>query len=78
VRYNVKVCGRSLAGTTGSNPAGGISVLLLSFVCQVEVNATGRFLVQRRTTDCGESLSVIRKASDWAKLSPRGLLSYEK
>jgi hypothetical protein len=28
--------------------------------CQVEVSATGRSLVQRRPTDCGVCLSVIK------------------
>jgi hypothetical protein len=28
--------------------------------CQVEVPTTGRSLVQRSTTDCGVSLSVIK------------------
>jgi hypothetical protein len=28
--------------------------------CQVEVSATGRFLVQRNPADCGVCLSVIK------------------
>ena len=48
-------CGRSLAGTTGSNPVGGIDVCL-SFVsvvgCQVEFSTTGRSPVQRSLTEC--------------------------
>jgi len=39
-RSRVWVCGRSLAGTAGSNPTGGIYICLVSFVCcQVEVSA---------------------------------------
>ena len=43
VRYKAWVCGRSLAGITGSNPAGGDGSLSLVNVarCQVEVSASG-------------------------------------
>jgi hypothetical protein len=39
----VWVCGRSVAGIVGSNPAGGMDVLSLVGVvcCQVEVSASG-------------------------------------
>jgi hypothetical protein len=57
-----KVCGRSLAGMLGSNPASGMSVCLsvclsvLSVMCcQVEAPTTGRSLVQRSPTECGVS-----------------------
>jgi hypothetical protein len=41
-RSKVWVCGRSLTGIAGSNPAGGMDVYLVSVVCcQVEVYATG-------------------------------------
>ena len=47
-RCKASVCGRSLVGTAGSNPAGGMDVSVASVVCcQVEVSATGRSLVQR-------------------------------
>jgi len=48
------VCGFSLAGIMGSNPAGGHGCLSLVSVacCQVEVSATGRYLVQRSPTEC--------------------------
>ena len=47
------VCGRSLAGTAGSNPARGMYVSLVSVVCrQEEVSATGRSMVQRSPTEC--------------------------
>jgi len=47
------VCGRSLAGIAGSNPAGGmdVSFLLSGVCCQVEVSATGWSLVQRSPTE---------------------------
>ena len=53
-RFRARVCGRSLAGIAGSNPAGGHGCLSpVSVVCcQVEVSATGRSLVQRSPTDC--------------------------
>ena len=36
------VCGRSLAGIVGSNPAGGMGICLVDVVCcQVEVSASG-------------------------------------
>jgi hypothetical protein len=36
------VCGRSLPGIVGSNPAGGMDVCFVNVVCcQVEVSATG-------------------------------------
>ena len=55
-----RVCGRSLAGIAGSNPAGDMDVSLsLSLVsvvcCQVEVCAMGRLLVQRSPTESGVS-----------------------
>jgi hypothetical protein len=52
VRSKASVCGRSLSGITGSNPAGGMDVSLVSVVCfQVEVSATGWSLVQRSPTE---------------------------
>jgi hypothetical protein len=42
VRSKVWVCGRSLVGTVGSNPAGNMDVCLESVVCcQVELSASG-------------------------------------
>jgi hypothetical protein len=57
------VCSRLRAGIAGSNTAEGMDVCLLWLlcVCQVEVSATGRSLVQRSPTDCGVSLCVISK-----------------
>ena len=49
-----RVCGGSLAGTEGSNPAGG-SLSLVSVVRHVEVSATGRSFVQRSPIDWGVS-----------------------
>jgi hypothetical protein len=43
--------------------------------CQVVVSATGRSLVQRSPTDCGESLCVVRESSlRRADHSSRGVL----
>ena len=51
-------CGRSLAGISGSNPAGGMdgwmSIVCVIF-CQVEVSVTGGLLVQRSPTEHGVS-----------------------
>jgi hypothetical protein len=64
-RFKAYVCGRLIAGIVGSNPAGGVDVLLLWIVCcQVEVSVTGRSFVQRNPTECMcvcvcVSLSVI-------------------
>jgi len=59
-RSKAWVCGRSPAETVGSNPAGGMVLSVMSVVlCQVEVSATGRLLVQRSPTDCGKSLCVL-------------------
>ena len=56
-RSKARVCGPSLAGVVGSNPAGGHGCFSVASVvcCQVEVFATGRSLVQRSPTDCGVS-----------------------
>jgi hypothetical protein len=44
---------RSIAGNAASNPADGMAVYVVNVVCcQIEVSATGRFLVQRRITEC--------------------------
>ena len=60
-RSKASVCGRSLAGIEGSNPAGvnGCLSVVSVVCCQVDVSATGRSLVQRSRTDCGVSLCVI-------------------
>ena len=38
--FKAWVCGRSLAGIVGSNPAGGMNVLSVVLCCQVEVCAS--------------------------------------
>ena len=54
MKSKARVCGRSLAGIAGWNPAGGMDVSLVCVVCyQVQVSATGRSFVQRSPTDCG-------------------------
>jgi hypothetical protein len=53
--FQMWVCGRTLAGIVGSNPAGGmdVSLSLVSVVCcQVEVCALGWSLVQSSRTEC--------------------------
>ena len=52
-RSKAWVCGRSLAGIAGSNPARGMNVCVLRVLCVVEVagSATGRSLVQRSPTE---------------------------
>ena len=57
-----RVCGRSLAGIVGSNPAGHGYLSLVSVVyCRVEVAAKGRSVIQRNPTECVcQSLSVIK------------------
>jgi hypothetical protein len=55
------VCGQWFVATVGSNPTRDMDVCLVKCLCcQVEVSATGRSLIQRRPTDCGVCLSVIR------------------
>ena len=56
-RSKAWVCGRSLAGIAGSNPARGhVCLSVVSVVCcPVEVSATYRSLVQRSLTECGVS-----------------------
>ena len=55
------VCGCSLAGILGLNPAGGNGCLYLVSVvcCQVEVSVTSWSLIQRTPTHCDASLHVI-------------------
>jgi hypothetical protein len=60
VRSKARVCGRTLAGLAGSNPADGCLSVVSVVCCQVEVCATGRSLVQRSLTDCGVSLRVMK------------------
>jgi len=54
------VNGRSPAGIADSNPAGGndVSLVWLLFCCQAKLSATGRWLFQRRPTDCDVSECV--------------------
>jgi hypothetical protein len=51
-RSKAWVCGRSLAGITGSNPTGGMDVVSV-VCCQVAVTATSCSPVQRSPTECG-------------------------
>ena len=54
VRFKAWVCGRSHAGTAGSNHTGGADILFLGNIvcCEVAASATGRSLVQRSPTEC--------------------------
>ena len=55
-RSKVWVCGRSLAGIAGSNPAGDIVSLCVSVVfCQIVVSALGCSLALRVPTECSVS-----------------------
>ena len=55
------VCGRWLAGTAGSNPAGDHGCLSVVSVvcCQVKVYASADHSSRGIPTDCGASLCVI-------------------
>jgi hypothetical protein len=68
-RSKAWVCGRSLAGIAGSDPAGGHGCLSLVSVvcCQIEVSATGRSLVQMSPTEfgvseCDREASILKRA----------------
>jgi hypothetical protein len=53
-RSKMWVCGRSLVGIAGSDPAGGMDICCECCVLSGrEVSATGRSLVQRSPTYCG-------------------------
>jgi len=54
VRFNSWVCGRSLTGISGWNPAGGHGCLSLvnAVRCQIQLFARGRSLVQRSPSEC--------------------------
>jgi hypothetical protein len=63
-------CDRSFESHRGHESLSVVSVVY----CQVEVSVTVWSLVQRRPTDCGASLSVIKKPRTRGGYSPaRGL-----
>jgi len=72
-RSKAWVCGRSLAGITGSNSTGGHGCLSLVNVvcCQVEVSASGQSLVQRSRIECRVS-ECDRESSTLRRLGPLG------
>ena len=78
-RSKAWVCGRSLPGIVGSNPAGVVEVWLVWMLlcCQVEVSASGWSLIQRHPTDCGASLYVISEPWQRGGLGQLGLYSHE-
>ena len=74
-RSEARICGFSLVGIAGSNPARGMDVCLVIIVCcKVEIYATGRSLLQRSPTDCGVSRNLKNKAA----LASVGLLRQRK
>ena len=50
-RSKTKVCDRSLAGISGSNPSGTCLSFVSVCVCQVEISASGRSPDWRNSTD---------------------------
>ena len=68
-RSKTCVCGLSLAGNVGSNPAGDMDFSCVVF-SHVEVSASGWSLVQRIPTECG--VSVIVKSCYWKDPGPLG------
>ena len=80
-RFKAWICGRSLAGIAGSNPAGGMDVCLLRVLCvvcwQVEVCAMDRSLARRSPTECDVS-ECDREASTRGGPGPLGLSSHKK
>jgi hypothetical protein len=82
-RVEAWVCGRSLAGSTGSNSVGVMDVgpLCLVRVVQVAASATSWSLVQRSPTECDASLCVSNCALTWSPnkevtKAPGGLLRH--
>ena len=55
-RSKLWVCGRSLGGIVGQNPAGAGMSIVSVVCCQVEVSASDRSLVQRSPTECDVSV----------------------
>jgi len=51
-RSKAWVCGGSVAGIAGSNPAGSLMSVVSVVYCQVEVCTMGRSLAQRSPTGC--------------------------
>ena len=68
-RSNAWLCGRSLAGTAGSNPAEVLVVVVCCHV-RVQVSATGRSFAQRSHTECVVCMSVIVKPRQGEGLGP--------
>jgi hypothetical protein len=55
--FKARVCGRSVFGIAGPNPAKRRGCLSLTSVvcCQIQVSVSGLSLVQRSRTECGVS-----------------------
>ena len=75
-RSKLRVCGRSLAGIVGSNPAGPRISVLSVVCCKVEISATDRSHAQRSPIECG--VAECNRGNSWRKtipitdLEPRG------
>ena len=71
------LCGRSLAGIVGSNPAGswmdGCLSLVSVMCCQVEVSIMGRSLFQRSPTERGVSECDLETSSKGRPRSTRAV-----
>jgi hypothetical protein len=78
-RSKAWVCGLSIVGIVGSNPAVGHGCLCVVSVvcCQVEVSATGWSLVQRSPTECGVS-EGDREVSIMRSRTTRGCCAFGK
>ena len=68
---------RLLGLRVGNPPGAWMSVSCECCVCQVEVSATGRSLVQRSPTECGVSECDL-ETSTMRSLGPLGLSSHKK
>jgi hypothetical protein len=77
-RSKTRVCGQSLAGKAGSNPAVETDVCLLWMLCcQEDVSPTGWSLVQVSPADFGVSLCVIKKLPERGGLGQRWAVALE-
>lgn len=77
MRSKASVCGRSFAGTVGSNSAGGMDDSVVSVeCCQVQVSALGWSLIQSRPTErdvpeCDIEALTMNRSSPLGAVEPR-------
>jgi len=77
MRSKAWICGPSLAGIAGSNPARDMDISHECLCCQVEVSESSWSHVQRNPTECGVS-ECDREALIMRRLWPtRALLRHE-